>query len=527
MSLKAFIKVNPVRFWLVALGWAIVPVLSITNTYVIQNETNIILSRNWRDFILINIFAFAILLVDYAINSFTDYGQQAQTQDWNNQIRDKIVKHYYNDGKNHSVSKMQNRLTNDLQMTNGNYFVSFFLLIYGIFTVISVLVYLILLSWQLLVTITLMVIISLLLPKITEKPLQRATELISDSNQKYLDTLNDWLSGLNQIQQFLAGAKLFSVSEKASKDLEDANVKQTAYTKLLEALNGVVSAVFGLILFILTGWLVKNGQVTIGTLLVAGNFRYYLNGGIKVLTNSLGAMKGSKKLLAEINESASDISVQSKKDKVIPGRIRTEGLVLKFPNGEKLSYPDLEIKKGEKILLTGDSGSGKSTLFKLILGELKPSAGKVIYEDKNGRQIDPDLSKIGYLPQDPVIFPASIEDNITMFNKKLDSKVKQAVTEVNFGDNLDKFNEGLDKKIDLDKLNISGGQRQKIVLARAKVHNSDIILIDEGTSAIDQKATMDILKNLLKSNATIVFIAHNFNEGMHKLFDREIHLVKE
>ena len=119
-------------------------------------------------------------------------------------------------------------------------------------------------------------------------------------------------------------------------------------------------------------------------------------------------------------------------------------------------------------------------MFKLILGELKPSAGKVVYEDKAGKKINPDLSKIGYLPQDPVVFPASIEENITMFNEKLNGKVKQVINEVNFADDIAKFTEGLDEKIDLDKLNISGGQRQKIVLARAKVHNSDIILIDEG-----------------------------------------------
>ena len=59
------------------------------------------------------------------------------------------------------------------------------------------------------------------------------------------------------------------------------------------------------------------------------------------------------------------------------------------------------------------------------------------------------------------------------------------------------------------------------------MHDSDIILIDEGTSAIDQKATMSILKNLVRSKATVVFIAHNFNEEMHRLFDREIHLVKD
>jgi ABC-type bacteriocin/lantibiotic exporter with double-glycine peptidase domain len=114
-----------------------------------------------------------------------------------------------------------------------------------------------------------------------------------------------------------------------------------------------------------------------------------------------------------------------------------------------------------------------------------------------------------------------------MFNEKLDNRVDQAVKEVDFDTDISKFKDGLNEELDLDKLNISGGQRQKIVLARAKVHNSDIILIDEGTSAIDQNATMDILKNLVKSKATIVFIAHNFNEGMRQLFDREIHLVKE
>ncbi len=65
------------------------------------------------------------------------------------------------------------------------------------------------------------------------------------------------------------------------------------------------------------------------------------------------------------------------------------------------------------------------------------------------------------------------------------------------------------------------------MLARAKVHGSDIILIDEGTSAIDQKATMNILKNLVKGKETIIFIAHNFNQEMCALFDREIHLVKD
>lgn len=137
------------------------------------------------------------------------------------------------------------------------------------------------------------------------------------------------------------------------------------------------------------------------------------------------------------------------------------------------------------------------------------------------------MSRIGYIPQDPNLFPGTIKENITMFNDKLDSRVEATINEVNFDKDVKKFKNGINEELDLDKINISGGQRQKIVLARAKIHDSDIILIDEGTSAIDQKATMNILGKLLNSKATIVFIAHNFNEHMRQMFDREIYLSKD
>ena len=517
MNFRELIKINPVRFWLFVIITVLTPITLIGNTALVQLETTIVLSRNLRNFIIISAISLVVAALGYVFIYISQYLITYQAQDLNNSVRDKIVKHYFYDGKKHQVSEMQNRLTNDLQMVNENYVGAIFNLLYGSVMIVSIIIYLIMLNWILLLTICLIVAITLILPKLIEKPLQKANQLISDSNQVYLDTLNDWLAGLEQLRQFAAGAKLFSVSKLASKKLEDANVKQTTYTKLLNAITGIASAIFGLIIFLLSGFLVKNGLLEISALLIVGNFRFYLNQAINQISNARGQMKGIKKLITEIDKSAEPVRPSSKDSSIAPAIIKTKSLGLKFSNGESLTYPDLQIKEGEKILLTGDSGAGKSTLFKLILGELKPSSGKIIFEDKNGNQIVPDLRKIGYLPQDPVVFPASI----------LDNKVAEAVKEVNLSADLKKFDEGIDKKLNLDKLNISGGQRQKIVLARAKVHDSDIILIDEGTSAIDQKATMDILNNLLKSKATIVFIAHNFNKKMHDLFDREIHLVKD
>ena len=113
---------------------------------------------------------------------------------------------------------------------------------------------------------------------------------------------------------------------------------------------------------------------------------------------------------------------------------------------------------------------------------------------------------------------------MTMFNSKLDEKVKRIVKQVEFENDLKKIQDGLKHEINLDEGNLSGGQKQKIVLARAILAGSKWLFIDEGTSAIDSKATKKILKNLLDQETTIVMIAHNFNDELENMFDRKISL---
>ena len=273
MNFRELIKINPVRFCLFVIITVLTPITLIGNTALVQLETTIVLSRNLRNFIIISAISLVVAALGYVFIYISQYLITYQAQDLNNSVRDKIVKHYFYDGKKHQVSEMQNRLTNDLQMVNENYVGAIFNLLYGSVMIVSIIIYLIMLNWILLLTICLIVAITLVLPKLIEKPLQKANQLISDSNQVYLDTLNDWLAGLEQLRQFAAGAKLFSVSKLASKKLEDANVKQTTYTKLLNAITGIASAIFGLIIFLLSGFLVKNGLLEISALLIVGNFR--------------------------------------------------------------------------------------------------------------------------------------------------------------------------------------------------------------------------------------------------------------
>lgn len=458
--------------------------------------------------------------------SWGDYLAKKQVQEYNHVVRSKIISHYYFDNKNHPVSGIQNRLTTDLKNINTSYFMKGFYCIQQACYILFVVIALVSINWSLLVVTIISVIISIYLPKIVEKPMQKAFSNISDTNKKYLDVAGKWLIGLNVLQRYLAGEKLFHVMDDAAKELQDSNVKQTKVNQELAVIDSLISSLLMLVLFAFTSVLIVNKMVIFGTISTIGSFQFYLSVGLRNFNNFRGQMKSTKPLNSEIMKDSTENKNDKQADLDIVTAFAGKDLSIDFPNGEKLTFPDFTVKTGEKILLSGDSGAGKSTLFKIILGELKPTTGEIIYFNKDNHKIKPDMSKIGYIAQTPKLFPDTIERNITMFNNKLNDRVDNIIKEVNFENDVGKFKDGKKEEINLDKLNISGGQRQKIVLARAKIHNSNIILIDEGTSAIDQKATMDILKNLVKSKATVVFIAHSFNEKMRNLFDREIVLNK-
>lgn len=112
-----------------------------------------------------------------------------------------------------------------------------------------------------------------------------------------------------------------------------------------------------------------------------------------------------------------------------------------------------------------------------------------------------------------------------MFNNKLKQQVKNSVENNDLSKDIASMPNGFETKIDLDTINFSGGQKQKIILARNEIHNFSIILADEATSAIDSKSSYRILKNLVSSNKTVIVIAHNLTPDMEKLFSRKINLV--
>lgn len=521
MSIKGLLKTNIPQTILVLFLYLIYAIAGTLGTYLFKYSLNAITAKNLNSFIFWEIITMVTELATALLLPLATVAFTRQIQDYLHQIRKDIMHHYYN-GDDEKISTMQNDLTNNLKILSTDFATPLITIFSGLLSITFSIGILFRMSWILILTTAVLAVITLSLPKLLEKKMSQANATVNQKNERLLNTIAHWLGGLQELRRYNAFARLNKKLKEASGEYVESNKKNMLYRSWSEIINGLGNSVAQLGMVLISGILFFNHTISFGDFGVAASFAFIIFEGIWNITDSLTRIKSTKILREETTKlrQARTLEIPTSAFGVI-----ATNLVAKYDNGETITYPDFTIKPGQKVLLTGDSGTGKSTLFKLLLNKLTPANGQIIYLDKNGNPIKSPV-QVGNLPQDPVVFPASIKDNITMFDNKLDPKVNEVIKSVNFSDDIAKFTDGVNEALNLDKLNISGGQRQKIVLARAKIHDSEIILIDEGTSAIDQMATMNILHNLIKTPATIVFIAHNFNDEMRKLFDREIHLIK-
>lgn len=457
-----------------------------------------------------------------------NYLYDKQTQEYFHKLRSAEVEKIYNSGNMAAkVSSVQNSLTQDLNMLGENFLAPWLkIAACGLDVVLSSII-VFTYSWLLLLVILALAVLMFFMPRFLSPALQKATDDISNENKHYLDMLEKWFSGLSVLQRYHVKQKLLAVTTAQGKQLEDANVRRSGRMQFASGVNNAANVLSQALILLVSGVLIITGRMNFGVFFSIGNFASTIFTELGVVVNQYTVLQSSKTLNAKLRKQLAVQTDHLEKTESLDHfqSLSVQALSVAFSNEEKITYPDFQIKRGEKILLSGDSGTGKSTLFKLILQELPLATGKICFKNEAGQEIErPDLSQIGYVPQDPVLFPGTIKENITMFNSKLNDQVMHFVKQVNLEKDLAKFPAGVDTELDQGKHALSGGQRQKVVLARAQIHDSQLIFIDEGTSAIDAHNGLEILQNLLQTDATIVFIAHNLTEEMRQLFDREIHL---
>ena len=193
-----------------------------------------------------------------------------------------------------------------------------------------------------------------------------------------------------------------------------------------------------------------------------------------------------------------------------------------------LVHMDAQFKKGGKYALTGPSGCGKSTLLKILLGWLPEYRGTVRYDGQDVRAFTPEQlqQQMSYIEQDVFLFNTTIRENITLGETFTEEQLEKALRDSALAGDLAQMPQGLDTPVGEEGSALSGGQKQRVAIARALIHDRSILLVDEGTSALDQK-NADIVEKSLLSNPdlTLILISHHLSEQRKAQFDRVYQLT--
>jgi ATP-binding cassette subfamily B protein len=198
------------------------------------------------------------------------------------------------------------------------------------------------------------------------------------------------------------------------------------------------------------------------------------------------------------------------------------GFKHKSANTNALDHVTFKVNKGQSVAFVGPSGSGKTTLVKLLVGLYRPEIGQILYNDIDSKDIDIEelRSQIGFVTQDTQLFSGTIKENLLFVNPKAtDEEMINVLKMAACFNILERSDHGIDTVIGEGGMKISGGEKQRLSIARALLRQPNLIVFDEATSALDsiteEEITQTIKKVTANKNHITVMIAHRLSTIMH------------
>lgn len=409
-------------------------------------------------------------------------------------------------------------VTNDIELLEVFYAHTIAPIMIAFFTsAILLLVFAQLSSWFVLVALAAYLTVGVILPIITTKLARedgrRYRELVGEMNDFFLDSVR----GMKEIQLFgYAKQRLDEIQQRSQKidtafeRIKDQEAKVRVYTEVAVSVFNIIMLFTGLILFSLDK--IDFAAFLIGVILLMSSY-----GPVIALSNLssnlLQTLASGERVLSLLAEEPELKDVESAVDLKDVSRIDVENVNFAYGEEQILSDVSLSVKKGEILGIHGRSGSGKSTLLKLLMRFYDPKSGSI----KINGEILPNINtcslrdNMAYITQQTYIFNETIEENIRLARRDATlEEIMEAAKKASIHDFILSLPQGYQTKMTELGGNLSDGEKQRIGIARAFLHNAPIILLDEPTSNLDSLNEAMILKSLLdvKAEKLIILVSH-------------------
>lgn len=413
-------------------------------------------------------------------------------------------------------------VNNDMPIIVSDYYLGYLNLI-SLFIIISLTITMLFtIHWILALIIVLASSLIVFIPRTVKQQGRSARKAYSMSLSNYNESFLSFLDGINIIKLLKSFQYAVSQMEEKNNLTQKAELKVYNYRWLVYNWTALVQIVKNALLLIVGVFLIHEGMIRIGDLFAVIQLSELIGVPIETLAYTIQAMNAARPLVEKYDKMLRDNSSHKKKINVPEGNLSIEikGLSYKVNGIKILNNLNLLFEGKGKYLLVGESGSGKSTLFRLMAG-----LGDEEYEGEilfNGVNIK-DLNKSEYYDeiclafQDVYIFNASLKDNILLGRDINDALYWKTIERLNLGYLIERYKgTEIDAKI-MEKL--SGGEKQRIALARVMVGCPKVYLLDEVTSALDHQNAEDIEQILLEEDAMVIYASHNVDEAKRKRYD--------
>lgn len=326
-----------------------------------------------------------------------------------------------------------------------------------------------------------------------------------------------FINGISKIR--IAGVEDRALYEylKPYVKLRDNEAKENTILNFGEVLALVANSIFSVVLYFVV--IKANIEISLGAFMafstVFGSFVIYVQQIVQGLVNIKGVVPNVK-MIKPVFQAEPEYDDAKELPGEISGRIEINNVTFSYSNDSPnvLENVSLNIKPGEYVGIVGPSGCGKSTLLKLLLGFEKPSNGKIYYDNKDIDSLDKRelRKKMGVVLQDGKLISGSIFENITITAPGATlSDVKKVIKAVGLENDINEMPMGLHTVLSEDCGTISGGQQQRILIARAIISNPKILFFDEATSALDNVTQRMVCETLDKMDSTRIVIAHRLS----------------
>lgn len=484
-------------------------------------------SLGQREFYNSIVLVAAIFVITVLLSLVSAYFKERYIKKTNESLKLKITKNvidkFHDLITTRDTGKSMSWFINDAGQIESQAFANLINFVYTITIVVSALVAMFILHWLIAVVSILLLGVSLFLPTLTQAYIMGAQERYTKANEKYTEVIRDNLEGFsvffigNAISKFYSNMKsVILAKEKEYFKFEIAQAKVNSVMLFVSLLSQI-----GLIVFVL--YMASLGMTTAGSVLSVASLAGNLFNGVQGLLGSITTFKTAHVLLNKFQENIKNDNKLSFEGNV--EKLNLSNVSFKYDENIIFNNFSIEFYKNKKYAIVGESGSGKSTLLKLLLGLNKPQSGQININDIDLQNIDLKTyyGKVAYIDQSVYLTNGTVKENITLGLEVSKESLEKVIKLAHLDSFIAKQNLGLDTLINSNGKEISGGEKQRIALARALIRNVDFIFVDETTSQLD-KETRNIIENAILNlkDMGLIYISHNTDSQILNKFDEVI-----